>query len=424
MSTSRRRILSLIARGVCAAPLAGGLFVAASAPSRLEKEREAARREGVPLEPRDLQPRPAILPEQNAGPLLQEITREYNAIPASERHPWEFCKFLEKPDDPKEIATVQSGLTRCAALIRLAETAAALPHCDFHYDYALGPDLLLPELAVVRQCARFFASRALLNNDLADVARAARLGNLASETPVLIAVLVGSACHGMGNNAYQKLLRRPGCDLKAARATLTAFAPAPSPLWSLGGELMLATAITKRARQGKLTMQAIRGGEEPSFDILSVAGPVMASLWEQRLIAFWREVYAAIRASGTDYELMQQRFERISQRWDKSRSPQDLMVKILTPVFTSAIERAHITAEAQRNLRIAALTLWEEREVRAEFPENPTLPIDPFSKKPLGYRRLENGDCLIYSIGPNRIDEGGVEKINNHPADLVVRLSR
>jgi len=35
------------------------------------------------------------------------------------------------------------------------------------------------------------------------------------------------------------------------------------------------------------------------------------------------------------------------------------------------------------------------------------LPIDPFSDKPLVYRRTEDG-FILYSVGPNFEDDGGV----------------
>jgi hypothetical protein len=50
--------------------------------------------------------------------------------------------------------------------------------------------------------------------------------------------------------------------------------------------------------------------------------------------------------------------------------------------------------------------------------------IDPFSGKPLKYRRIENG-FLIYSFGADRIDDGGVTRQDNPEAktyDEAIRI--
>jgi hypothetical protein len=38
----------------------------------------------------------------------------------------------------------------------------------------------------------------------------------------------------------------------------------------------------------------------------------------------------------------------------------------------------------------------------------PSVPADPFDGKPLRFKKLERGYC-IYSVGPNRQDDGGKE---------------
>ena len=38
--------------------------------------------------------------------------------------------------------------------------------------------------------------------------------------------------------------------------------------------------------------------------------------------------------------------------------------------------------------------------------ELPAIPLDPFDGQPMKYR-VEAGDVIIYSIGKNRVDDGG-----------------
>jgi hypothetical protein len=45
-----------------------------------------------------------------------------------------------------------------------------------------------------------------------------------------------------------------------------------------------------------------------------------------------------------------------------------------------------------------------------------SLPVDPFSGKPLGYRRTAEG-YLLYSVGPDRLDQKG--EVEYDPYDPV-----
>jgi hypothetical protein len=71
-----------------------------------------------------------------------------------------------------------------------------------------------------------------------------------------------------------------------------------------------------------------------------------------------------------------------------------------------------VTHEA--TLTILALLRWQSD--RREYPATlddlvgagylKLLPQDPFSDKPLVYRRTD-GDFVLYSLGPNFVDDGG-----------------
>jgi hypothetical protein len=49
---------------------------------------------------------------------------------------------------------------------------------------------------------------------------------------------------------------------------------------------------------------------------------------------------------------------------------------------------------------------WPRELADATRGESPTVRQDPFSGKELGYR-LENGEPLVYSVGPDGKDDGG-----------------
>jgi len=87
--------------------------------------------------------------------------------------------------------------------------------------------------------------------------------------------------------------------------------------------------------------------------------------------------------------------------------------------------------EARRYALLAAAALAVHRAETGEFPKKlaeltPKLleqvPADPFTGEPLIYRRTEDG-YVLYSVGPDLEDDGGVENEDDREeGDLVVRV--
>jgi len=86
------------------------------------------------------------------------------------------------------------------------------------------------------------------------------------------------------------------------------------------------------------------------------------------------------------------------------------------PDFRDRADAVHqIGEEYEATMTIIALKRWQSE--KGEYPENleelteecylKQLPMDPYSDKPLVYRR-ENGDFRLYSVGQNLKDDGGV----------------
>ncbi len=83
----------------------------------------------------------------------------------------------------------------------------------------------------------------------------------------------------------------------------------------------------------------------------------------------------------------------------------------LEPVVESSMR-----ARVKHDLSIVALALSIHKAEQGQYPEKldelvpgilPELPLDGFADKPLTYRRTDEG-YLLYSVGPNMTDDGGV----------------
>jgi hypothetical protein len=91
-------------------------------------------------------------------------------------------------------------------------------------------------------------------------------------------------------------------------------------------------------------------------------------------------------------------------------------------------EQSLVRPEAQRQLTLGMLTLARERADKGAYPEAlPAGLMDPFSGQALVYRR-EGAGYVLYSVGPDGKDDGGVEKTESGAAkqndDVVVRVER
>jgi len=427
MSISRRSILKWGGTALAVSPIVGGTLLAITGPSAVQRQRTAARAEGLPLTPQDLRPQPPVREEDNAAPLLRELTTRYNAIPKQETRTWEkaLSTLLKKPTDSEAKTAFLAGLIRYAPLIALAEQAAKRPHCDFGYDFSKGATLEFPEFGIVRHFAQVFVNRACAaesaDEGFADIARAAQLGNHMAETPVMISALVYSAIQSIAHQGYITLLKRFGPS-EHAESTLAAFAPAPDPTFYFGGEILLGLSTLQQLREGKQQLATVDGIAVDSFSKLmrsvqgSVFAPVLLPQWEHQMLVYWREVYQQVRLAKSDFRLLPEGLNQQGKRWqnDKLHLPQNLLVLMLTPMLSGAINSINLRTEALRALRHSALALLKD-------PHTPLL-NDPFSGEPL-HSRYEGKTLILYSVGQNRTDDGGAELSQDKTQlDLVVRL--
>ena len=87
------------------------------------------------------------------------------------------------------------------------------------------------------------------------------------------------------------------------------------------------------------------------------------------------------------------------------------------------LEAAHIALAATRyHLENGKLPTKPDELVPAFLDE---IPIDPFDGQPMRYKPTADG-AVVYSVGPNRVDDGGIEKkegvIDTNPLDIVFHL--
>lgn len=96
-------------------------------------------------------------------------------------------------------------------------------------------------------------------------------------------------------------------------------------------------------------------------------------------------------------------------------SPYGLLSRLLLPALNRAAERC-ARAQTSADLARVACALEQYRLARGQFPETlaalapafiEKLPHDVINGQPLNYRRAEDGQFVLYSVGWNESDDGG-----------------
>ncbi len=134
--------------------------------------------------------------------------------------------------------------------------------------------------------------------------------------------------------------------------------------------------------------------------------------------------------AGKPYYETKEEWEALEQKLGSR--PQGILSKVTLSALTS-LARAIARGEAQRGVARVGLAMCRYRAAKRAFPETlqelvpefiPAVPRDPFDGQPLRLKSTEQ-ELVIYSIGPNGEDDGGVPfDKEEQTGDITFRLTR
>ena len=120
------------------------------------------------------------------------------------------------------------------------------------------------------------------------------------------------------------------------------------------------------------------------------------------------------------------KLDELAKGADGPMLPTNWMVPILAPAIVGGIDGFDRMAARCDFMQIASqLRAWKVQ--RGSYPEtldalaagaSEPWPLDPFSGAAYHYRREGEG-FVLYSIGPNRKDDGGVKHENRKEGDII-----
>jgi hypothetical protein len=376
---------------------------------------------------------PRVLDRDNAAPLYRqafEALTPLTRLSDAQRQRWSPGDLKFDPRDP-ELKKFLDSQRHGLALLR---QAAARPGCWFGHDYHDGFNLRLPEVQGMREGAAVLACEAVVKaaagdsrGAIADLALVFRIARHIDE-PILISFLVARAVEQFGARA-----------LEAVLAVTTPRAEDLAPLLA-EGESPAREGLVRALRMEEATGSAFFATlSDPDSTKWLEQDTGAEAMWIFRS-SFYRVFFLASDAAS--YRRTMRGYLDLAERpYYQSRNDLDafdlafrrhqggLLTRLIVPATIKSIVAA-ARADALCELRRLALAVTAYRSKHGKFPERIDLlvpdhlaqaPLDPFDGQPLRLKP-DGKDLLLYSIGPNLRDAGGITSSAANEGDIVFRL--
>jgi hypothetical protein len=342
--------------------------------------------------------------------------------------------LLDTAVDPTSPA-VSDLLDRHAPTLTLLRAAAERNGCRFPRDWTRPSfEMLLPELQQLRQAGqlvRLAALRAAMEGRFADAIRdvglLARIGRHASSEPLLISGLVGIAIDAMALDTLATMLPqltpkdRPLLDNQLLNELLVL---SPSLTRHFYGEEAFGLRTFAALADASLGMEILEVVQSPAKQ----QTPSRSLLSGSPALTFYRiflfpddlagyrhamQTQQQLAAQAMPYAEKQARIAALESQLNEKRP--GILSAVILPTLSGAL-RAEARSQARHRAAQAAVAATRMRLKTGSLPENlarlvpgafPAPPLDLFtSGQPLQYRMTDDA-LLIYSVGPNGVDDGG-----------------
>jgi len=312
--------------------------------------------------------------------------------------------------------------------LRLLEQASQIRACAFPVDWDAGAALTLPHPAPMLEGGRLLGARAeaqaadgQMEAALSSCASIFRMAEHVQRAPVLIGVLDGFGLNGIGVTAIEGSLSQGDPSPAACRALfeqLAAMDPHAGLERAFQGERATRIELFDRIRAGEgrellvgFGMGDVHWSQPLLLDLYRVLGRPLLNLDEMSSLRVMEENIATLDLPPGD---AQQQMESVADQIEQLPVYRSVLTRMIAPVFT----RAGLTrdrAAADTGAAQTALALTAYRAEHRRYPESLAnlaaagwdIPDDPFTGQPYVYR-LEGDGFIVYSLGPDLTDDGGL----------------
>jgi hypothetical protein len=352
-----------------------------------------------------------------------------------EKNPSANIAITRKPQSPAQ--DVLLALSKYDPLIEQLRRDSKLPFSRFPIEYDRGnsENILVPQLAGLKQCAQVLQLRALaeLQNGqadkaLEDVKLILRLADAVRDEPLLISQLVRAAIlqialqpiyEGLANHEW------PDPQLVELESELVRFNMLNDYKFAMRGEMIV-------CQDGLLGY--VRRHPEEVLDVSDDAGSVATPPFVARVAVdlipegwfYQNELHAdhcdedfCLPVADTNRDIISPTTVRRADAAIAADMNYGSPNKVLEQLSGILLYPAMTIAYCQNavNLARVAIALEHYRLAHSEYPGSlkalepqfiARLPHDIINGQPLHYRRTANGQFVLYSVGWNETDDGGV----------------
>lgn len=425
--------------------------------NRLEKLNSEIRSKGQPVTLQELDKwYPEVPAPDNAADVYQMSFREYSKEP-SDKKLILICGLATTPPlgdpIPEDVLKASSEhLEKNREAIQLLQKAAAMDKCRYNVDLKMGFYALLPHLSPIREGARLLSLESLMEMEKGNCDKAVeaavsglKVPRSLKDEPYLISYLVMIACESIALSNIEWIINRG----------------------SLSDSQLseLSKCIIESEKNCVNSLEIALAGERVSwtntplenfFD--NVYGSSTSSTPENLLARFFYSFYSI---SGLDTLNKIKYADRMGELMEISKRPYNkskldtfetrisklpmfyFLVKMGFPSLTAVVTKK-TNVEMSRQTTLAGLAVERYRLKHGKLPESlselvpeflPSVPIDPFNGNQLIYKKGEvllekllpgedpsfgkygnitKKGYVIYSVGQNGLDDGGVSMKSNH----------
>jgi hypothetical protein len=392
--------------------------------------------------------RPQVQGEDNAWPhyekaiaLFVEPDTELNKDTISKR-----TGFGDLNDEEQQKIRKWVELNESAWQEFVAGSSKSYCYREYEYDPNAGEQkwlfsVLLPHLAATKNLARLGIWRARVQIDanqpkqaIEDCLAIARCGSHWQGKGTLIEQLVGLAISGLACGEILNIVEAKSfsaTDLKHLQQQLLQIYPQGYPLMNMEGERLCLMDVVQHI----FTEGGPGGGHMVPYKLGSL-GDITTGYEEESVVRLPFYTAAAMVHAGRDETIAKgneiyDRLEKHAKMSPYERRISDpngidamilalpkyrfFLLQMLMPALDRASDIAYWgRAHYQATVTVLALQQWrlEKNEYPAKLDELVTagylreLPMDPYTDKPLVYKKTDD-NFILYSIGPNFKDDGG-----------------
>jgi hypothetical protein len=403
---------------------------------QLENRLEQIRRRGEPVTCAELAPRP--IPDSENGALVYErafklidTRHEVDLVPARYYPISNYLSSTHEQASWNQLGpTIRRIVRQAAPVYPLIRRATSYPKCSFQVNWTRGPSAYFLHPGELLQIERLQVAKAVVeakdghsDSAIDNLRIALRVCSAGSAEPSMLFPLLRSANIGfsyVGLNTVANihvLTRRQASEIYKEMSEMSLR---PGFMIALRSERTMTAWVFDEVRNdwGRLSLLTTSGEE--------VGSPGnMGKAWNKVMTYLWRPLSYKDEAIALDYWEKQLRLASLPYRktytnkWTfdpyVTAPKYALVTRRYFPVFSRAVATRD-RAEAQLAIARVAMALHAYKDHFASYPDSLAvlsaklgwaLPEDPFSGKPLIYKRTGKG-FKLYSFGPDLKDSGGL----------------